>query len=142
MKLYIRLPRKKKETSFDYSIQPNMAAESHPNTARKKKKTSGQNSIVFSGLVKKCTTKHYSQAHCISILEPHISNRSYFFQRKGESLCRFPTRKEIVMQTRQTFRAEKKCAAIQKATVGLIFFHIRAFTVYMKTERRFLIVSP
>ena len=39
------------------------------------------------------------------------------------------------MQTRQAFRAEEKCAAIQKATVGLIFFHIRAFTVYMKTEK-------
>lgn len=58
--MYIRLLRKKKQIYFDYSIQPNTAAETHPNTAggEKKKKGSGQNSIVFSGLVKKRSTEH------------------------------------------------------------------------------------
>lgn len=54
MKLYIRLPRKKKETSFDYSIQPNMAAESHPNTARKKKLRP-----EFNSLFRTCQEMHY-----------------------------------------------------------------------------------
>ena len=129
-----KIAEKEKKKLF-WLLNPAKHGSWIPSKYCRKKKPSGQNSIVFSGLVKKCTTERYSQAHCISILEPHISNRSCFFQRKGESLCRFPTRKEIIMQTRQAFRAEEKCAAIQKATVSLIFFHIRAFTVYMKTEK-------
>lgn len=91
------------------------------NTSKYCRKSTGQNSIVFSGLVKKCTTELHGQAHCIWIPEPHISNRSHFFQRKGESLCSFPARKEIVMQARQALRAEEKCATVQKATVSLLF---------------------
>lgn len=54
----MRLLKKKKKSYFDYSIQPNTAAETHPNTAEK---STGQNSMVFSGLVKKCTTEHQAK---------------------------------------------------------------------------------
>lgn len=57
MKLYIRLSRKKKKTTLDYSIQPNMAAESHPNTAGEKKKKKLR--PEFNSLFRTCQEMHY-----------------------------------------------------------------------------------
>ena len=53
MKLYIRLLRKKKNPIS--IIQPNMEAETHPNTAGKKKKLRPE----FNSLFRTCQEMHY-----------------------------------------------------------------------------------